>query len=146
MRFEEHGHVIWTPKILYDLAKTAPSRLLHHYLMNGTPWAFATYDSYCDLLEAIVERTGIPPRNLYLRGSCQIGFSIAPKPEKVWTASRGAAHPKPSDLDLVIVDEAYFTRFEREVRWWEDRNPGEFLPAKATKAYLLRQRDRQYNC
>ena len=134
MRFDEHGHVIWTPKILYDLAKVDPLRLINNYLMSGTPHAFSTYDSYCDFLEAVAERTGIHPRNLYLRGSCQIGFSIAPKHNKVWTAMRGDTAPNPSDLDLVIVDEAYFTRFEREVRWWEDRNPGEVLSEKASEA------------
>ena len=120
MEFDKHGHVIWTPKTLYDLAKSAPLQLVNRYLMTGTPWAFPEYGRYCDFLEAVAERTGVHPRNLYLRGSCQIGFSIAPKPT-AWTAMRSG--PNRSDLDLVIVDEAYFTRFEREVRWWEDRNP-----------------------
>ena len=43
MKFDEHGHVIWTPKTLYDLAKTEPLRLVNRYLMTGTPWAFADY-------------------------------------------------------------------------------------------------------
>ena len=77
MRFDEQGHVIWTPQILYDLAKTAPLALVNRYLMAGTPWAFATYALYCDFLDAVAERTGVHSRNLYLRGSCQIGFSIA---------------------------------------------------------------------
>ena len=118
MKFDEQGHVVWTPKELYELAKTDPLRLINGYLMTGTPWAFADYACYCDFLQALAERLGVHPRNLYLRGSCQIGFSIAPK-AKVWTAMS-----ENSDLDLAIVDEAYFTRFEREVRWWEDRNPG----------------------
>jgi hypothetical protein len=145
MKFDEHGHVIWTPKTLYSLAKTAPLQLLNRYLMTGTPWAFAEYGAYCDFLEALSERTGVHPRNLYLRGSCQIGFSIAPKP-KVWTAMRSDPMRKPSDLDLVIVDEGYFTRFEREVRWWEDRNPPESLQDRAADAYARRQQDRQFNC
>jgi hypothetical protein len=140
MKFDEHGHMIWTPKELYDLARTTPLRLVNGYLMAGTPWAFSEYAHYCAFLEAISERTGVHPRNLYLRGSCQIGFSIAPKP-KVWTAM----HDR-SDLDLVIVDEAYFTRFEREIRWWEGRNPAEFLQAAASEAFLRRQQDRQFNC
>ena len=144
MKFDEHGHVIWTPAILYGLAKESPLKLIDRHLMNGTPCAFATYAHYCDFREALGERTGVHPNNLYLRGSCHIGFSIAPKQEKVWTMPRNG--PEPSDLDLVIVDEAYFTRFEREVRWWEDRNPSQVLQGKATKAYVLRQRDRQYNC
>jgi hypothetical protein len=145
MEFDKHGHVLWTPRTLFDLAKSAPTQLVNRYLMTGTPAAFAEYDRYCDFLEAVAERTGIHPRNLYLRGSCQIGFSIAPKPT-VWTAMRNGPKPEPSDLDLVIVDEAYFTRFEREVRWWEDRNPGEFLQGKAAEAFERRQQDRQFNC
>ncbi len=126
MEFDKHGHVIWTPKTLYDLACTNPRLLVNRYLMAGTARAFPDYDRYCDFLDAIAERTGVHPRNLYLRGSCQIGFSIAPRPT-VWTAMRGGRNP--SDLDLVIVDEAYFTRFGRgEVRWWEDRNPSWRIP------------------
>src|SRR5258708_39057064 len=119
MKFDEHGHIVWTPEELYNLAKTNPLRLVDGYLTTGTPWAFEAYAHYCDFLEAMAERTGVHPRNLYLRGSCQIGFSIAPK-KKAWMVMQ-----ENSDLDLVIVDEGYFTRFEREVRWWEDRNPGE---------------------
>jgi len=145
MKFDEHGHVIWTPKTLYELAKKDPTQLINRYLMTGTPSAFAEYERYCDFLEAVAERIGIHPRNLYLRGSCQIGFSIAPR-QTVWTAVRNGPKPKPSDLDLVIVDEAYFTRFEREVRWWEDRNPEEFLQGRASEAFERRQQDRQFNC
>jgi hypothetical protein len=140
MKFDEHGHVVWTPKELYHLASTAPRRLVDGYLMTGTPWAFAEYAQFCAFLEAVAERTGVHPRNLYLRGSCQIGFSIAPK-LKVWTALL-----EQSDLDLVIVDEGYFTRFEREVRWWEERNPADFLQGAASEAFIRRQRDRQFNC
>jgi len=46
----------------------------------------------------------------------------------------------------VIVDEGYFTRFEREVRWWEDRNPGKYLQGKPSEAFEQRQQDRQFNC
>jgi hypothetical protein len=149
MRFDEHRHVIWTPKTLYDLAKTNPLQLVYRYLMAGTPWAFPDYCCYCEFLEAVAERTGVHPRNLYLRGSCHIGFSIAPEPDKCWRAMR--SEPDPSDLDLVIVDEAYFSRFERELQWWEDRNPCEVLKdedrkQKAFKAFFRRQQDRQFNC
>jgi hypothetical protein len=141
--FDNQGHVIWTPKTLYDLAKTAPLQLVNRYLMTGTPWAFPEYGRYCDFLEAVAERTGVHPRNLYLRGSCQIGFSIAPKPT-AWTAMRST--PNPSDLDLVIVDEGYFTRYEREVCWWEERNPRRNLQGRESEAFELRLQDRQFNC
>ena len=142
MKFDEHGHVVWTPRELYTLARQHPLRLVNGFLMIGTPWAFAEYFHYCDFLEAISERTGIHPRNLYLRGSCQIGFSIAPK-HSVWTAMR---NDPPSDLDLVIVDEAYFTRIEREVRWWENRNADTLLQQGAAQAHEHRLKDRQFNC
>jgi hypothetical protein len=145
MKFDEHGHGKWTPKTLYDFAKTAPLQFVNRYLMAGTPWAFTDYAQFCDFLEAVAERTGIHPRNMYLRGSCQIGFSIAPN-QKVWMAMRSDPTQKLSDLDLVIVDEAYFSRFEREIRWWEDRNPPDSLQGRAADYYARRQQDRQFNC
>lgn len=145
MKFDEHGHVVWTPRTLYELARTAPLELVNRYLMAGTPWAFAEYAQYCEFLEAVAKRTGVHPRNLYLRGSCHVGFSIAPKP-KVWTAMQSDPNLKLSDLDLVIVDEAYFVRFEREVRWWEERNSPDSVQGRASDDYARRQQDRQFNC
>jgi hypothetical protein len=37
MKFDEHGQVLWTPRLLYDLAKQDPRRLVNRYLMTGTP-------------------------------------------------------------------------------------------------------------
>jgi hypothetical protein len=141
MKFDEHGHVRWTPRSFYALAEEAPDRLIDGYLMFGTPAAFPDYISYCTFLAEIEERTGIHPRNLYLRGSCQLGFSITPKVEKVWSRIR-----EDSDLDLVIVDPLYYRRFEEEIREWETRNPIDALKGKASDHYLKRQEDRQYNC
>jgi len=140
MKFDEQGHIEWTPKELYQMVLDNPLRLVNGYLMAGTPRAFAEYVHYCDFIQAVAERTGVHPRNLYLRGSCHIGFSIAPR-DKVWTAMSDD-----SDLDLVIVDRPYFERFDEEVRRWEARNPAEFLQGKASAAYFDRQRDRQFNC
>jgi hypothetical protein len=140
MKFDEQGHIVWTPKELYQMVLDHPRRLVNGYLMTGTPWAFAEYRRYVEFIEAVAERTGIHPRNLYLRGSCQISFSIAPR-DKVWTAMSDQ-----SDLDLVIVDGSYFERFDQEVRRWDARNPAEFLQGKASEALFDRQRDRQFNC
>src|ERR1019366_9480167 len=107
MKYDEHGRVLWTPRTLYECAKADPLLVVNRYLLTGTPWAFADYTCYCAFLEAVGERTGVHPRNMYLRGSCQIGFSIAPK-QTVWMALRDGPKPKASDLDLVIVGEAYF--------------------------------------
>ncbi len=140
MKFDEQGHILWAPKGLYQMVLESPRRLVNGYLMVGTPCPFAEYAHYCDFIEALAERTGIHPKNLYLRGSCQIGFSIAPR-DKVWTAMSDS-----SDLDLAIVDRPYFERFDEEVRRWEERSPAEFLQGGASEAFFDRQRDRQFNC
>ena len=141
-KFDEQGHIVWTPKELYQMALETPLRLVNDYLMGGsTPKAFDEYARYCDFVHAVAERTGVHPRNLYLRGSCQIGYSIAPRSDKVWTAMSDD-----SDLDLVIVDRPYFDRFEEEIRRWEDRNPVHALQGRESSAFLDRQRDRQFYC
>jgi hypothetical protein len=141
-KFDEQGHVIWTPKKLYQMVLESPLRLVNDYLMGGsTPRAFDKYAQYCDFVHAVAEHTGVHPRNLYLRGSCQVGFSIAPRADKVWTAMSDD-----SDLDLVIVDRPYFERFEEEIRRWEDRNPVQALQGRESGAFLERQRDRQFYC
>ncbi|MDQ2730108.1 MAG: hypothetical protein M3Y56_00490 [Armatimonadota bacterium] len=139
MQFDEQGHIVWSPKELYQAAVDDPRGLVNGFLMTGTPCAFQTYSQYYDFLDAVAERTGIHPKNLYLRGSCHIGFSIAPK-SKVWTAMRHN-----SDLDLVIVDPSYYHRFDQEIRSWDDRNSTEFLSEAEAQAYVRRQKDRRYN-
>ncbi len=141
-KFDEEGHIVWKPRELYQMALENPLRLVNDYLMGGsTPKAFDEYERYCDFVEAVAERIGVHPRNLYLRGSCQIGYSIAPRAEKVWTAMSDE-----SDLDLVIVDRLYFERFEKEIRRWEERNPVHALQGRESSAFLDRQRDRQFYC
>jgi hypothetical protein len=141
-KFDEQGHIVWTPKELYQMVLENPLRLVNDYLMGGsTPKAFSEYAQYCDFVHAVAERTGVHPRNLYLRGSCHIGFSIAPRAEKVWTAMSDE-----SDLDLVIVDRPYFERFEEETQRREKRNPVHALQGRESAAFLDRQRDRQFYC
>ena len=141
-QFDEQGHIVWTPMELYQMVLENPLRLVNDYLMGGsTPQAFDTYAQYCDFVHSVAERTGVHPRNLYLRGSCQIGYSIAPRADKIWTAMSDD-----SDLDLVIVDRPYFERFEEEIRRWEERNPVRALQGRESVAFLERQRDRQFYC
>jgi hypothetical protein len=142
MNFDEQGRFVWTPKELYGLAEKNSRRLIIGFLMAGhTPAVFTDHGKYCDFLEAISERTGVHPRNLYLRGSCQIGFSIAPRVDKVWSAPRDD-----SDLDLVIVDSVYFRHIEEEVLRWEARNPETTLEDTHAAAFTRRKEDRLYNC
>jgi hypothetical protein len=141
-KFDDEGHIVWTPKKLYEMVLENPLRLVNDYLMGGsTPRAFAEFEHYCDFVHTVAERTGVHPRNLYLRGSCQIGFSIAPRADKIWTALSDE-----SDLDLVIVDGPYFERFDEETRRWEERNPVHALQGRESAAFFDRQRDRQFYC
>ena len=141
-QFDHEGHILCSPRELYKMARENRLRLVNDYLMGGsTPKAFGEYAQYCNFVHAVAERTGVHPRNLYLRGSCHIGFSIAPVAGKVWRAMLDT-----SDLDLVIVDRAYFERFEEEIRRWEERNPVHALQGKNARAFAERQRDRQFYC
>lgn len=62
MRFDEHGHVLITPRQLHEMAFEKPDHLINHWLMPGTPWAFATSEKYCQFVDYLSERTGIHPR------------------------------------------------------------------------------------
>jgi hypothetical protein len=141
IKLDEKGYLVSTPPELFDIARRDPVRLLGRYLMAGTPCAFPDYDRYCDFLEAVAERTGIHRKNLYVRGSCHIGYSIAPDKDKVWleVASK-------SDLDLVIVDTDYFRRCEEELVRWESRNPVRDPRGPGAAASARRAQDRQFNC
>src|SRR5438552_17434540 len=89
-KFDEQGHVVWTPKELYQMVVEGPLRLVNDYLMGGsTPKALDEYAQYRDFVHAVAERTGVHPRNLYLRGSCQIGFSIAPRADARLATAEG---------------------------------------------------------
>ncbi len=42
--FDEQGHIVWTPKELYQMVLENPLRLVNDYLMGGsTPKAFGVY-------------------------------------------------------------------------------------------------------
>jgi hypothetical protein len=142
MNFDDQGHLVVSPAELYERAVTDPHRLLNAYLMGGTPIVFDQFEQYCDFLEAVSDRTGVHTKNLYVRGSCHLGFSIAPRSDKVWQAY---GLPSESDLDLVIVDSDYFHRCEEELRRWESRNP--VGPRdEGAKAAAGRASDRRFNC
>lgn len=141
MNFDGHGRLLCTPPEIYQSAVDNPDRLLQRYLLVSTPFVFTEYSRYCEFLEAVSERTGVHTKNLYVRGSAHIGFSIAPDNAKLWMAVRHK-----SDLDLVIVDADYFHRCEDELRRWEMRNPVKSAQGKAAKAAAYRALDRRFNC
>jgi hypothetical protein len=88
---------------------------------------------------------GIHPNNLFFKGSTKIGFSIAPKPDKVWMEFGPA-----SDLDLAIVDSGFFQIVDYEVgRWeWNPDNRGRvFQDQRLLAEYRRRVRHKgQFDC
>ena len=140
MTFDPDGHIVLTPKQLFQWAKEDPRLLIDHYLIPATPAAFS-YAAYGLFLHQLSLRLGVHPRNLFLRGSCQIGFSITPKADKVWMAMDGE-----SDLDLAIIDAAYYEKIDREVMSWEERTRAAQGWGPAAERFGDRQRDRFYNC
>ena len=113
MKFDEEGHILVAPKEMHELAMFDPQRLIHQVLIPGTPWAFATHDLPCHFIQHFADVLNIHPRNIFLKGSTKIGFSIAPRPNKVWREFSDI-----SDLDLAIVDQHYFDTIDEEVRVW----------------------------
>ena len=119
MPFDEHGHILVTPRELERQAFSDPDGLINHQLLPGTPWGFPTYEKYARFIDHLTSQTGIHPHNFLFRGSTKIGFSISPnrKTRKVWRRFG----PR-SDLDLAIIDTHFFTTFDEQVRRY-DRRP-----------------------
>jgi hypothetical protein len=140
MRFDEEGHVIVTPKEIHDGAIADPGGLINQVLLPGTPLAFPTHRQHCDLLNFLADRLGVHPRNLLFKGSTKIGFSIAPRAEKVWMRYGPA-----SDLDLAVIDQDYFRLVDGQVRMWERKGENRnrmFQDRKLLKAYQGRNHHR----
>jgi hypothetical protein len=77
-----------------------------------------------------------------MRGSCKVGFSIAPRLEKAWGECHGG-----SDLDLAIVDPDYYHTIDRETRHWERRPETKAAivqSADLARQWKRRQNERQY--
>lgn len=116
MNITSEGHLLVTPREVCDQL-TEPARLINDLLIPGTPRAFATYLGYCDFLACCADRFGVHPRNLLIRGSTKLGFSLSPAADSAWVEMR-----LDSDLDLAIIDADYYHYLDREIRMWE-RNP-----------------------
>jgi hypothetical protein len=141
MTFDPEGHIAITPRELFRMAQDDRRHLIDRYLIQGTPAVFPTYDAYCAFLQELSCRLDVHPRNLILRGSAKLGFSISPKVGKVWVEVRDD-----SDLDLAIVDTAYYERIDQEVIRWEERNRAHRMKGGASEGFARRQQDRFFNC
>jgi hypothetical protein len=116
MQIDREGHILIAPREVCESIND-PRRLINNLLIPGTPVAFPTYSSYCDFLSACADTFGIHPRNLLVRGSAKLGFSVSPDPDSIWVAMR-----PDSDLDFAIIDPDYYHYLDREIRMYE-RDP-----------------------
>lgn len=136
MHFDDEGHIIVSPREIQAGAIADRARLINSVLIPGTPRAIPTHGQHHDLLGHISGTLGIHPSNLFFKGSTKIGFSIAPRPAKIWMEFGPT-----SDLDLAIVDPFFFQMVDSEVRQWEWRaaNRGRiFQDRRLLKEYTCR--------
>jgi hypothetical protein len=129
MRYDQEGHVLISPVELCAMAFDNPDTLINHWLLPGTPMAFATSAQYARLADYLTDKTGIHPHQFLFRGSTKIGFSISPSRRKSKTWQRFGPG---SDLDLAIVDPHFYETLDEQVRRW-DR-----LPENRTQVYRYR--------
>lgn len=139
--FDSHGRVQLTPVELYQRATEDPRSLINHILTRATPVAFEDYSKYCAFLEEVSAGLHVHPRNIFVRGSCQLGYSISPRQDKVWMEMT-----RSSDVDLAVVDVDYFNRLNRELMAWEEEN-GQLVGTGNLKiTHESRVRNRGYRC
>ncbi len=131
MTFNEHGHILITPREVQQRAFEDPDGLINHALLSGTPLGFPAYVQFARFVDYLSERTGIHPHHFLFRGSTKIGFSISPNREKKKTWKRLGPG---SDLDLAITDPHFYATVDEEVRRY-DR-----LPENLVKVFRARAR------
>lgn len=119
MQFDQEGHVRISPKDVEKMAFDEPDLLINHWLLPGTPLAFATSAHFARFLDYLTDKTGIHPNQFVFRGSTKIGFSISPNRKKKKTWQRLGPT---SDLDLAIVDPHFYETLDEQVRRY-DRLP-----------------------
>ncbi len=116
MEIDTEGHLIVTPQEVSNILCNS-QKLINTVLIPGTPLAFSTYNNYCNFLDACSDTLGVHPRNILVRGSAKLGFSMKPNKDSIWREFHLG-----SDIDLAIIDPNYYHYLDREIRMYE-RNP-----------------------
>ncbi|MBW3540857.1 MAG: hypothetical protein KY476_11350, partial [Planctomycetes bacterium] len=138
MEISSHGHIAITPREICERLRDV-ARLINGVMIPGTPVAFPSYQQYRDFLAACAEGLGVHPRNLLIRGSTKIGFSLSADPSRAWIEMR-----PDSDLDLAIIDPDYYHFFDREIRMWERRLGNKAFRGPQFTKSLARQKQRAF--
>jgi hypothetical protein len=122
MTFDEHGHILISPRELQGWASSDPDWLINHVLLPGTPMGFPTYRQYAKFIDYLAAETGIHPHHFLFRGSTKIGYSISPNRKKKEKVKVWRRFGPGSDLDLAITDPHFYATVDEDVRRW-DRLP-----------------------
>jgi hypothetical protein len=131
MHINREGHILITPREFEAYLRGDFNVLINDIWLAGTPRAFPTYANWCRFLRYLADGLGVHPRNIVVRGSTKIGFSIAPHEDSAWMRVR-----PDSDLDLAIVDPDYYHYFDREFRHYERVSEGRaFRGSEAWKTF-----------
>jgi hypothetical protein len=138
MEISSEGHVVVSPREVCERLD-APSRLINDVLIPGTPAAFSTYSRYCDFLASTADAFGVHPRNILIRGSTKLGFSVTPDAASAWVEMR-----PDSDLDLAIIDPDYYHYLDREIRMWERKPDNRAFHGPQFNKSIARQRQRAF--
>lgn len=147
MNFDTEGHIKVMPQELLSRARENVERVANELLLYGTPAVFPTYVKYCEFIAALGEALGVHPRSIALRGSGLLGYSLAPK-NTAWAPMRNGdvRGTRPSDIDVAIVDAAYFHWMDGEVQAWESTQgrPSPNVPGVAN--WVKRATARAFYC
>lgn len=138
MEISNEGHVRVSPREVCERLNQS-DRLINDVLIPGTPVVFPTHQQYCNFLASCADALGVHPRNILVRGSAKLGFSVSPHPDNAWVELK-----LDSDIDLAIVDPDYYHYIDREIRMFE-RDPGNqaFQGIKFKKSVDRRRRDQR---
>src|SRR5258707_13880724 len=87
LRNGNEGYVVVTPREWQERLQDTAT-LTRDVWLVGTPWAFPTHANFREFVAFLADRLGVHANNVAVRGSTKGGFSISPKPDKVWMAMR----------------------------------------------------------
>lgn len=94
-----------------DLLSFESGYLVDKYLISGNPYIFESNTGlYFDLKNELASHFHVRILDIFMVGSSQLGFSIAPK--KLWTK---IDEKKDSDIDMVIISESLFDTFWKDL-------------------------------
>ena len=108
------------------------------WVSEGIPFAFRECPAlYEEARTWLAEKLDLDPKEISLRGSGRLGYSLAPQR---WG---DAYNPHSSDLDVFAVSERLFGRFREDFeRWSDDYSKHKIVPKSNEKKYWMDNQQR----